>query len=286
VIQPHHRRPIRAWHAGLHAAEVEASLRATGFVPRAQIVWTKDRFALSRGDYHWQHEPCWYAVREGCASRRSDDRSQSTVWAVAAREDAGHGHGTQKPVEVMARPIRNHNGAEVYDPFLGSGTTLIAAEQLGRRSFRARALLLVLAISCGDCVLLPAPRSAYRPIHQRATNGDAANVASDLAANPTDRDLPDDAGRTPLHLAASRCHTEVVLLLLSKGAPIDRQAADGATALHLAAQEACLETVPSLLAHGANVNARDKERRTPLKRAEQWGQEAVATFLRAHGGTE
>jgi DNA modification methylase len=121
------------WHAGLHAAEVEASLRATGFVPRAQIVWTKDRFALSRGDYHWQHEPCLYAVRDGCASRRTDDRTQSTVWAVAAREDAGHGHSTQKPVEVMARAIRNHEG-DVYEPFAGSGTTVIAAEQLHRRS--------------------------------------------------------------------------------------------------------------------------------------------------------
>lgn len=126
---------VYVWHAGLHAGEVEASLRATGFVPRAQVIWTKDRFALSRGDYHWQHEPCWYAVREGCASKRSDDRSQSTVWEVAAREDTGHGHGTQKPVEVMARPIRNHDAPEVYDPFLGSGTALIAAEQLDRVCF-------------------------------------------------------------------------------------------------------------------------------------------------------
>jgi DNA modification methylase len=75
------------------------------------------------------------AHRETPDALKAFDRSQSTVWAVAAREDAGHGHGTQKPVEVMARPIRNHDAPEVYDPFLGSGTTLIAAEQLGRRCF-------------------------------------------------------------------------------------------------------------------------------------------------------
>jgi DNA modification methylase len=123
------------WHAGLHACEVAASLVTAGFQLRSQIIWAKDRFAISRGDYHWQHEPAWYAIRKGGSANRTDDRTQSTVWQVAAREDDGHGHGTQKPVEVMARPIRNHHVDEVYDPFLGSGTTLIAAEQLGRRCF-------------------------------------------------------------------------------------------------------------------------------------------------------
>lgn len=51
------------WHAGRHASEVQASLEASNFVIRSQIIWAKDRFSLSRGDYHWQHEPCWYAVR-------------------------------------------------------------------------------------------------------------------------------------------------------------------------------------------------------------------------------
>jgi DNA methylase len=123
------------WHAGLHAGEVEASLRSSGFIPRAQIVWTKDRFALSRGDYHWQHEPCWYAVRG--AGRPSEPKT-------VARARCGPYHharmrvtvmAPRSPVEVMARPIRNHQEAEIYDPFVGSGTTLIAAEQLGRRCF-------------------------------------------------------------------------------------------------------------------------------------------------------
>jgi DNA modification methylase len=120
------------WHAGLRGSCVEASLVTAGFEIRSQIIWAKDKFALSRGDYHWQHEPCWYAVRQGASANRTDDRSQSTLWQIAAREDHGHGHGTQKPVECMARPIRNHKG-DVYEPFAGSGTTLIAAEQLGRR---------------------------------------------------------------------------------------------------------------------------------------------------------
>src|SRR5262245_35944245 len=123
------------WHGGLKGAVVQDSLEAVGFTIRAQIVWAKDRFALSRGDYHWQHEPCWYAVRKGKASHRTDDRTQATIWAVPARDDRGHGHGTQKPVEVMARAIRNHDAGLVYEPFCGSGTTIIAAEMFQRRCF-------------------------------------------------------------------------------------------------------------------------------------------------------
>lgn len=123
------------WHAGLHASEVEDSIRSCGFSIRAQIIWAKDRFALSRGDYHWQHEPCWYAIRHGDKGHTNGDRSQSTLWTIPAREDAGHGHSTQKPVECMERPIRNHDAAEIYEPFSGSGTTLIAAERLGRRCY-------------------------------------------------------------------------------------------------------------------------------------------------------
>jgi DNA modification methylase len=121
------------WHAGLNASVVEASLVASGFTLRSQIIWAKDRLALSRGDYHWQHEPAWYAVRLGATARRTSDRTQTTLWTIPAREDRGHGHGTQKPVECMARPMRNHDAPTVYDPFCGSGTTLIAAEQERRQ---------------------------------------------------------------------------------------------------------------------------------------------------------
>ena len=72
-------------------------------------------------------------VRENRPGQRTDDRTQTTVWAVPARDDAGHGHSTQKPVALMARPMTNHTFTEVYEPFAGSGSTLIAAETLGRR---------------------------------------------------------------------------------------------------------------------------------------------------------
>ena len=122
------------WHAGLKAAVVAESLEVSGFTLRSQIIWSKDRMALSRGDYHWKHEPCWYAVRNGAAGDRTDDRTQTTVWDIPARDDSGHGHSTQKPVACMSRPMQNHVAAAVYDPFVGSGTTIIAAEQVGRRA--------------------------------------------------------------------------------------------------------------------------------------------------------
>ncbi len=78
------------WHAGRFANVVQDSLEACGFAIRAQIVWGKDRFALSRGHYHWQHEPCWYAVRNSARAHWSGDRSQSTLWHIASREDGGH----------------------------------------------------------------------------------------------------------------------------------------------------------------------------------------------------
>ena len=122
------------WHAGKFAATVQASLESCDFEVRSQIIWAKDRFALSRGDYHWQHEPCWYAVRRNARGGWSGDRSQSTLWTIPSREDKGLGHGTQKPVECMRRPIANNSspGQAVYDPFVGSGTTIIAGEMTGR----------------------------------------------------------------------------------------------------------------------------------------------------------
>jgi len=120
------------WHAGLFARDVQESLEACDFQVRSQIIWAKDRFALSRGHYHWQHEPCWYAVKG--TGHWAGDRKQSTLWSIKAREDGGVGHGTQKPVECMKRPIENNSspGQAVYEPFSGSGTTIIAAEMTGR----------------------------------------------------------------------------------------------------------------------------------------------------------
>jgi DNA modification methylase len=129
------------WHGALHGDVVAAGLVACGLQPRAQIIWAKQHFTLGRGDYHWQHETCWYAVREGRTSHWQGDRRQTTVWEIANNNPFGNrqrerswGHGTQKPVECMRRPIANNSrpSQAIYDPFLGSGTSLIAAEMTGR----------------------------------------------------------------------------------------------------------------------------------------------------------
>lgn len=121
------------WHGALHAAGVVENLAANGFDVRAQIIWVKDRMIIGRGHYHWHHEPCWYAVRSGGTGHWTGDRKQTTVWEIAHRASET-GHSTQKPVECMRRPIENNSspGQAVYDPFVGSGTTIIAAEMTGR----------------------------------------------------------------------------------------------------------------------------------------------------------
>jgi DNA modification methylase len=125
------------WHGALHATTVAESLAASGFSIRSQIIWAKERLVLSRGDYHWQHEPCWYAVREKGKGHWNGDRKQTTLWSIPSRDqDAATVHGTQKPVEAMRRPMLNNSapGQPVYEPFSGSGTSLIAAESCGRIS--------------------------------------------------------------------------------------------------------------------------------------------------------
>ena len=121
------------WHGALHATTVADSLERQGFVIRAQIIWAKERLVIGRGDYHWQHEPCWYAVRK--KGHWTGDRKQTTLWTIpSGGQDSDTVHGTQKPVECMRRAILNNSspGEAVYEPFLGSGTTLIAAEATGR----------------------------------------------------------------------------------------------------------------------------------------------------------
>lgn len=131
------------WHSGRYSSEVEENLKNCGLEKVSQIIWNKQHFPISRGDYHWKHEACWYFVRKGHNHNWKGDRKQCTVWDIAnlncmgksKDEDERTQHSTQKPIKCMAIPIQNHTdkGDWVYDPFLGSGTTLIAAERLGRR---------------------------------------------------------------------------------------------------------------------------------------------------------
>ncbi len=131
------------WCASLYLPEVCQDLKNCDFEMKSLIIWAKQNFAISRGNYHWKHEPCWFAVKKGHNQNWKGDRKQTTIWDIAnlssfgksKDEDTRTDHSTQKPLECMGRPIQNHTdpGDWVYDPFLGSGTTLIAAERLGRK---------------------------------------------------------------------------------------------------------------------------------------------------------
>jgi DNA modification methylase len=132
------------WHSGIHAREVQESLEACEFKIYTQIIWAKQQLQMSRGHYHWKHESCFYAVRKGGTGHWQGDRKQHTLWEINNNNPVGGnereeqtGHGTQKPIECMRRPILNNSekGDLVYEPFAGSGSTLIAAEQAERVCF-------------------------------------------------------------------------------------------------------------------------------------------------------
>jgi DNA modification methylase len=116
----------------LHLAFLLA-LGDAGLTAHQTLVWVKDRFCLGHADYQPRHEDILYGWREGRAHYFVKDRTQDTVWEID-RPARSAEHPTMKPVELVARAIRNSSkpGQLVYDPFAGSGTTLIAAEQTGR----------------------------------------------------------------------------------------------------------------------------------------------------------
>jgi DNA modification methylase len=122
------------WHGVLQGAVVQESLARNGLMARSQIIWVKNQFVISRGDYHFQHETCWYAVRKGKAGHWAGDRKQTSVWQIDKSVKSETGHSAQKPVECMKRPVENNSspGQAIFDPFVGSGTTIIAAEMTGR----------------------------------------------------------------------------------------------------------------------------------------------------------
>ena len=128
------------WHASKFTCEVLDGLLKIGFLHHQQIIWDKGRAVLTRTHYWFQHEPCWY-VRKKNAPWYGKAGQNSTIWSSASPKFlmGGSGeekfdHPTQKPVDLMRKPILNHTkpGELVYEPFLGSGTTLAAAEVTGR----------------------------------------------------------------------------------------------------------------------------------------------------------
>lgn len=179
------------WHGGLHGGNVQDSLHAAGFKVRAQIIWAKQHFAVGRGHYHWQHEPLYYAVKQNGTGHWNGGRKQTTIWEISNRssfggesEDASTIHSTQKPLECMARPIRNHliRGGTVYDPFMGSGTTLIAAENLGRR--------------CLGCELNPAYVDVAVERWQRFSGGVAKRASDGVTFDALRREKTPPAAST------------------------------------------------------------------------------------------
>jgi len=121
------------WHSGRLAAPVHEAISSAGWSVRALVIWNKLNcgFAAPSRHYLQAHEPCLYAVK-GTALWIGSSKERS-VWDIEQPNRNEH-HPTQKPLECMERPIRNHEG-DVYDPFLGSGTTLIAAARQGRKCY-------------------------------------------------------------------------------------------------------------------------------------------------------
>jgi len=128
------------WHASKFTREVLDGLLRIGFVHHQQLIWDKGRTVLTRTHYWFQHEPCWY-VRKPNAPWYGQPGENTTVWDApspkfinGSSDEDKFDHPTQKPLELMRRPIVNHlkRGEVVYDPFLGSGTTLMAAHSCER----------------------------------------------------------------------------------------------------------------------------------------------------------
>ena len=122
------------WMGSLALSVAASGLDACGFILRSLIIWDKGHIVLSRGHYNWRHEACWYAVRKGAKANWQGGHKASTLWEIDHPRKSETGHSAQKPVECMGRPIHNHTG-DVYEPFSGSGTTIIAAEREQRRCY-------------------------------------------------------------------------------------------------------------------------------------------------------
>ena len=129
---------VYLWHSDGKAVDVFAALDAAKYVRRITIIWNKNiaQFGALSAQYKQKHEPCHYLFKKGQSPRWFGPTNETTVWDIDRNQTNEH-HPTEKPVGIMARPIQNSSEAAdiVLDLFLGSGTTLIAAEQLGRKCY-------------------------------------------------------------------------------------------------------------------------------------------------------
>lgn len=127
-----------AWYAIWHHAMFQSIWDEAGAFVHQVLIWAKSRAVLTRSVYMWAHEPCLFGwVRGNKPPVYARDLENSTVWNVPSTEVEKTEHPTSKPVRLFAVPMRLHTteGQVCYEPFSGSGSQIIAAEQLGRRCF-------------------------------------------------------------------------------------------------------------------------------------------------------
>jgi site-specific DNA-methyltransferase (adenine-specific) len=124
------------WHADSEGLNFRGAIVDCKQRVRQCLIWKKQTLVMGRQDYHWMHEPCLYGWKEGASHGWYSDRKQTTVLEFD-RPSRSTDHPTMKPVALIAYQIGNSTAPQglIYDSFLGSGTTLIAAEQLGRKCY-------------------------------------------------------------------------------------------------------------------------------------------------------
>jgi len=122
------------WHADSEGYNFRAACKDAGWQVRQCLIWNKNSLVMGRQDYHWKHEPCLYGWKEGASHLWASDRKQTTVLNFDRPQRNGE-HPTMKPLARLAYQITNNTKGEdlVLDLFGGSGSTLIACEQLGRK---------------------------------------------------------------------------------------------------------------------------------------------------------
>lgn len=122
-------------HGSLRAHVFRDALLRSGYAVRAEIIWAKSRPGFNFAHYKHQHEPIYYAAPVKGTVNWFGDRKQTTLWAVASESGADYDHPTQKPVGLAVKAIENSSraGDVIYEPFSGSGSTIIAAEMTARR---------------------------------------------------------------------------------------------------------------------------------------------------------
>ena len=124
---------IYVFHADSKGLIFRQAFHDAGFYLSGCCIWKKNALVLGRSPYQWQHEPCLFGWKVGGKHQWYSDRKQTTIWEYD-RPKSSKDHPTMKPVALMAYPIQNScmSNCIVLDPFLGSGSTLIACEETGR----------------------------------------------------------------------------------------------------------------------------------------------------------